>query len=292
MISNMFSNKHFLPLIFLIVKLSLFFHKIEAATPTFISHACQNTTSSLSTPNTTYSSNLNLLLTYLSSNTTRTNGFYQTTVGGGTSDAVTGLFNCRGDVNTTICQTCINNASKDVIRRCPVEKLAVIWYDVCWIRYADGSTFATTPGIVPSTSNVSLNKSVSDPNQFNQLLAGMMDSLANKASNSQTGKKFATNEEKYTSSETMYGLVQCTPDLSVGDCNTCLRAGISGFPMCCNGQQGGINMLPSCIVRYETQPFYDLNASGTSVRSAPGNFRFGSTVPVSRTGIVMLTSFD
>ncbi|KAL5579010.1 hypothetical protein UlMin_011452 [Ulmus minor] len=252
-----------------LVKLSFLIH-VGEATPSYNQHACTNSsTGTPLTPNTTYYSNLNLLLSYLTSNSTLNSGFYQTTVETGTPDAVTGLFLCRGDITTAVCRECVANASKEVLRRCPSQKRAIVWYDVCLIRYQDRSEFETTPGIVPSKSmNSSL--SVTEAANFSQLLAGAMDFVANGAANSQSGKKFATKEDKL-STRTLYSLAQCTPDLSAADCNTCLWAAIGFFPSCCDNKQGGTVFLPSCFVRYELYPFY--NATGTGALSPPSAVR-------------------
>uniref|UniRef100_A0A803NZ05 Cysteine-rich receptor-like protein kinase 25 n=1 Tax=Cannabis sativa TaxID=3483 RepID=A0A803NZ05_CANSA len=231
---------------------------IGESTPTYSEHACTNSTASASTlsQDTTYLANLNLLLSYLNSNATNDAGFHQTTVATGTQDASTGLFQCRGDITASLCRECVLNASREVLKRCPQEKQAVIWYDVCWIRYQDSSIFLPNPGIVPSTSLQS-SETVREAERFNKLLAGVMDALANKAANSGSVKKFATAENNFTSSETLYSLAQCTPDLSAADCNTCLRSAIGFFPQCCSGKRGGAVFLPSCIVRFEFYPFFN-----------------------------------
>ncbi|KAH7837740.1 hypothetical protein Vadar_017424 [Vaccinium darrowii] len=70
------------------------------------------------------------------------------------------------------------------------------------------------------------------------------------------GKKFATADGKYSPLQYLYGLAQCTPDLSDSDCNYCLRKGISTFSSCCHASQGARVLFPSCNVHYEMNPFY------------------------------------
>ncbi|KAK7840155.1 cysteine-rich receptor-like protein kinase 25 [Quercus suber] len=41
---------------------------------------------------------------------------------------------------------------------------------------------------------------------------------------------FATKEAAFSSSLTLYSLVQCTPDLSSFDCNKCLQGAIANLP--------------------------------------------------------------
>uniref|UniRef100_A0A2N9EZD8 Gnk2-homologous domain-containing protein n=1 Tax=Fagus sylvatica TaxID=28930 RepID=A0A2N9EZD8_FAGSY len=55
-------------------------------------------------------------------------------------------------------------------------------------------------------------------------------------------------------------LVQCIPVLSSSDCNRCLRGAITYLPTCCEGSHGGNVVNPSCNVRYEVFPFYQIQA--------------------------------
>lgn len=95
-----------------------------------------------------------------------------------------------------------------------------------------------------------------DLDRFNELLAGLLNSLATKAANSED-EKFATGEVNFTSSVTLYGLVQCTPDLSLFDCQMCFRSAIAFVPNCCDGKQGTRVLLPGCNIRYQLYPFYN-----------------------------------
>lgn len=55
-----------------------------------------------------------------------------------------------------------------------------------------------------------------------------MGDIANRASKSDdSGKKFATAQANYSPLQPVYGLGQCTPDLSDVDCYNCLRNAIS-----------------------------------------------------------------
>ncbi|KAL0012672.1 hypothetical protein SO802_007780 [Lithocarpus litseifolius] len=79
----------------------------------------------------TYQSNLNHLLSFLSLNSTRESGFYNTTVGQTPETTVYGLFFCRGDLTPDECRDCVSTAAKDIVEQyCPVEKVAVIWYEI------------------------------------------------------------------------------------------------------------------------------------------------------------------
>ena len=101
--------------------------------------------------------------------------------------------------------------------------------------------------------------------RFNDVLAKAMNSLATRAANSDSGTKFATEEDEFTSSKSLYSLGQCTPDLTESDCSRCFQSAIAALPTCCNGKQGGRVLLPSCNIRYELYPFYNITSASPIV---------------------------
>ncbi|KAK6264890.1 hypothetical protein SCA6_020324 [Theobroma cacao] len=242
---------------------TLLSYSSEAA-PTYSSHACDNATTF--TPNSTYQANMKTLLSSLSSNTSSSkNGFYNTTAGQD-PNLVYGTFLCRGDVSANLCQDCVASASNDIAQRCLTEKVGVIWYDECTVRYSDQNIFSIireVPGVDKSSS-----ASITNKDRFNQLLSNVMTSLENRAAyEDQSGKRFAAGEANFTSSQKLYSLVQCTPDLTDALCFRCLQSAIATIPTCCDGKQGARVLLPSCNIRYEMFPFYQLNGTTSLVPS-------------------------
>ncbi|MBA0598759.1 hypothetical protein Gorai_008506, partial [Gossypium raimondii] len=251
---------------FFLLLLSLFSFTIEAQQQTYLFHYCPNTT--IFSPNSTYKTNLDRLLISLTSNATAGSFFHNTTTGKHNSGIVYGLFLCRGDVSTKGCQDCVSTATKDVIQRCPVEKTAVIWYDNCLIHYSNQSIFST-PAMVPKFYLINT-ANVSNQERFNQILATTMNDGAALALNDTLPlKKFATSEANVSRFQTLYSLLQCTPDLTTSDCNTCLRGAIADLPNCCDGKQGGRVLTPSCSIRYELYPFYNQTAVSVSAPPPP-----------------------
>ncbi|KAK7391015.1 hypothetical protein VNO78_19293 [Psophocarpus tetragonolobus] len=252
------SNYLVIPLLFFFFLFSPLLFSTKA-TAIYSSHVC--TDSNKYQANSTFQSNLNLLLSSLSSNATEGSHFYRTTIDSDTTNAINGLFLCRGDTVTATCYDCVTAAAGDLKRRCPVEKEAIIWYDVCMVRYSNQYFNYIVPGVDMSDS-----KSVAsaDLDRFNEFLAGLLNSLATEASNS-ADEKFATGEVKFNTSVTLYGLVQCTPELSLFDCNMCFRSAIASVPNCCDGKRGARVLLPGCNIRYEEYPFYN----STKILSPP-----------------------
>ncbi|KAK8992251.1 hypothetical protein V6N11_048339 [Hibiscus sabdariffa] len=240
-------------LFLLVIVLSLLSLAAEAQRPNYLDHNCPNTTTF--SINSTYQANRDALLSLLSSNGTRGDGFYNTTSGSG-ADMVYGLFLCRGDLSTSVCQACVTFAADDISQRCPVEITAVIWYDECLLRYSNQSIFSSVaeePGILMvSTQNIN------DQVRFNRQLQATMDDTVTEAANTSRGaKKFAIREANFSSFQNLYTLAQCTPDLSSMDCDRCLQFAMGNLP---GGNQGGRVLTPSCNVRYETYRFYNQTA--------------------------------
>jgi hypothetical protein len=162
-----------------------------------------------------------------------------------------GLALCRGDVEATDCRTCVNEASSEIHKRCPYNKGAIIWYDHCLLKYLNTDFL----GQIDNQNKFYLwnVQKVSEPTTFNQKTRELLSLLAKEAS--VTPKLYAVGELELEESRKLYGLVQCTRDLSTSDCFKCLDGIIGELPRCCDGKKGGRVVGGSCNMRYETYPF-------------------------------------
>ncbi|XP_021766697.1 uncharacterized protein LOC110731175 [Chenopodium quinoa] len=237
----------------IIINLLLQLISKSTSTPTYLYSICSNITEF--TTNSKYHTNLNTLFKSLSSNATNNpTGFDITSAGTNTSDAIYGLFLCRGDLNITTCRDCVKTATTTDLPKtyCPNRKIAVIWYDECTVRYSNESLLGKmeqSPKVfLTNTQNVTGNQTA-----FSDLIGNTMNSLLAQTSNSKSGKKYATKVAKFDSLRTLYAMEQCTPDLSAADCNQCLTIAIESLDF----KRGARVMQPSCFVRYEIYPFYD-----------------------------------
>ncbi|ESW15178.1 hypothetical protein PHAVU_007G050600 [Phaseolus vulgaris] len=245
----------------LILSLFVFLNFASEAAPTYSRHACTND-GSFYRPNTTFQTNLNILLSSLVSNATLHDGYYLTNISLGAPGEVKGLFLCRGDVTPSVCHHCVAAAADNITRLCTNQTESVIWYDECMVRY---SNLSFLNNIVPSI-DYSSEQSVPDSEitSFINFLASTLKGVAQDAVNSPSAKMFATREAIFTSSMTLYSLAQCRPDLSAFDCNMCLTGAISSLG---EGKRGARNLLPSCNVRYELYPFYNVSAESAKPES-------------------------
>ncbi|KAL2926422.1 Cysteine-rich receptor-like protein kinase 25 [Bienertia sinuspersici] len=224
----------------------------SSSQPIYLNSVCPNTT--LFANNSQYHTNLNTLFNSLTTNAiANPDGFYSTSVNATTNDAVFGLFLCRGDQNTTTCRNCVTAATSDLSNLdCPNSKVGTTWYDECMVRYSNESflgRMSETPRFrLMNTQNITGNMS-----HFMDAVTKMMDDVAVRASNGGPRRKFATAVAPYSSLQTMYGLGQCTPDLSGDDCKECLRSAIALLPV----SLGARTVMASCNARYEVYPFFN-----------------------------------
>ncbi|XAR53735.1 Non-specific serine/threonine protein kinase [Bertholletia excelsa] len=227
------------------------------------------TTNATYTQNSTFKSNLDDLLSSLTSTANDAGGFRNSTAGSGAWTAVYGLFLCRGDVSAADCSNCVADAANELVQYCPTEKAAVSYYDNCMLRYSDTYFFGVLETKVAAVAMRNpLN--ATDQGQIRRAVSVVMnDTVGPAAAGDASGKKFATAEVNMTSTQTVYGLSQCTPDLSSKDCRACLDEAVSGLPTCCDGSQGGRYVFPSCGVRYELYRFFSVNATTTPPIGAP-----------------------
>ncbi|XP_039020154.1 cysteine-rich receptor-like protein kinase 14 isoform X1 [Hibiscus syriacus] len=82
--------------------------------------------------------------------------------------------------------------------------------------------------------------------------------------------------------------MQCTPDLSDKDCDSCLRQSVAYYESCCHGKQGGYVQKPNCWFRWDLYPFYVPDTSTTAPKcyDDTGNFTTNSTYGKNRDSIL------
>ncbi|KAK2644372.1 hypothetical protein Ddye_019567 [Dipteronia dyeriana] len=282
----MLSLKFFMIFVLLLSLSSSMITFTGAAEPTYVNHACSD---NKFTRNSTYQSNMNTLLSSFPSNASRSNGFYKTTTGHD-PNRVYGLFQCRGDVTTTTCQDCVDFASTDTIQRCPDQKGNIIWYDECLLHYSDSSIIYTS-GLNNGPLMANGTEVTIEPSRFHQLMLEIMREAATQAANDP--KRFATRKGNSTTSQPLYGLVQCTQDLSNTDCSRCLEESIANLRA---GRMGGRSLIPNCYSRYELYLFYNENMTASlpppppsSLTMPKGKSKVSSTIIIAIVAVITVS---
>ncbi|KAI3829353.1 hypothetical protein L1987_03473 [Smallanthus sonchifolius] len=171
----------------------------------------------------------------------------------------------------------LNKSSGSINNKCPFSKAAVFWSDTCMLRYANYSmvSILNSESFIPECNNVSI--SDGEQNRFWKLASNLMVRLANNAP-TYPQKMFAYDELFYDVTGrnlTIYGYVQCTPDLSGPDCNKCLHVSIERLRQYCYGREGARVLAPSCNVRFE---IYNFLQFPTASSDKPGKKRRSSKI--------------
>ncbi|KAL9670211.1 hypothetical protein QQ045_007762 [Rhodiola kirilowii] len=221
----------------------------------YLYHFCENANF---TSRTDYQINVNRLLFEQFSENGATSLFYNTTQGE-YPNQVHGLFLCRGDVSAADCKSCVYEAAQEIlIRRCARRKDAMIWFEGCFIRYANTS-FVSTMDRHPEhyiwdERNVSESRAT-----FDLAVTNMFRNLTELATSNTSPRNYATTEVTVSGSLRVYGLVQCTQDISGSDCKSCLDVPISSMFSSVQGKEGGRYLSPSCNLRYDIFSFTSRN---------------------------------
>nr|KJB67995.1 hypothetical protein B456_010G221000 [Gossypium raimondii] len=207
------------------------------------------------TLNSTYGKNRDLILASLLPNVSANGGFFTASIGQN-SNKIYALGMCRGDSTPNGCYTCLNASIQDLIASCPNRKEALSWGGdpPCLARYANRPFFGILE-LQPTDAGYNMADITSNLTQFDTIWESLMDRVVSKAS-SGSSTKYATGEADVTEFRTIFALMQCTPDLSHKDCDSCLRQSVSNYESCCRGKQGGYVQKPNCWFRWDLYPFY------------------------------------
>ncbi|KAJ6860129.1 hypothetical protein NC651_036468 [Populus alba x Populus x berolinensis] len=181
-------------------------------------------------------------------------GFALGSLGQNNQDRPYGLVLCRGDVSSSDCRICAANATREIRKRCPNSEGAIIAYDNCLLKYSDSYFF----GQIDDQNKLYMwnVNNVSNPVLFNEKTTELLSQLADKASYN-SSKLYAAGEmDLPEGSMKLYGMAQCTRDLSSVDCKKCLDGAIGELPRVAYGKEGARVVGGSCMVIYEIYLFF------------------------------------
>ncbi|RLM84942.1 putative receptor-like protein kinase [Panicum miliaceum] len=216
------------------------------------------------TANSTYQRNLARLAAALPRNASASPALFAKGSVGSVPDIAYALALCRGDgANATACSACVATAFQDAQQLCAFGKDATVYYDACYLRFSNRNFLDDTASndnelIVMKAQNVS-----SPVEAFDAAVRVLLNATGDYAAANST-RLFATGEEAFAAANaTIYGLAQCTPDMSPADCRSCLGDGFGLIPQYLSGRRGGRVLGVRCNFRYEVYPFF---TGGPSLR--------------------------
>nr|XP_011459861.1 PREDICTED: cysteine-rich receptor-like protein kinase 29 [Fragaria vesca subsp. vesca] len=215
----------------------------------------------LSSFNGTFGKNLNHLFSSMlsSSKANTSTGFYSSSYGA-FPDKAYAIGICRGDLKPRACAACLSDSTATILHSaCPDTKEGVIGYINCTVRYSNISISGIrveAPAIWGGNSEKD-KVSTSLGFDFNQRLTTLFETLRNKAAAGSSVLKFAVGHSNapVSSGITIYGLAQCSPDLSEADCGVCFSKALEQLPPCCF--KSWFYIGASCTLAYKPYLFYD-----------------------------------
>ncbi|CAH1415707.1 unnamed protein product [Lactuca virosa] len=235
---------------------------ITLAQPNFTSYYCENAVNY--TRNSTYQRNLGTTLSDLP-NTSSGFGFYNLSTGDG-NDRVNSMALCRGDVETDLCRSCLNDSIIKLREICPNQREATGYYDNCLLKYSNKNILGYTYGL-EEIMYLRKTQNAPDRDRFIGSLMPLLSKLGADAAAGGSLRKFVTGNTTVPDSTTIYALMQCTPDLSEVECESCLDDSVNQFAVQYSGRIGGSTLLPMCNFRYEIYRFF--NGSTMVITSPP-----------------------
>ncbi|CAA3005581.1 receptor kinase At4g00960 [Olea europaea subsp. europaea] len=216
-----------------------------------------NDATGLYTRNSTYERNLDTSLSSVPPNIDA-NGFYNASTGEN-PDRVNIIALCRADLQPSQCRDYVENATAEILLRCPYKKRAILWHEFCMVRYSNEAIFGTL-AISPMRPSHS-RENVTNTEVFYWQLNVLLNSLQEHAAFNSLPKKFAAST--WTVNDTNHPSIsafeQCTPDITPEECGDCLNKSAQRIRECCEGAKGVRVLTPSCYLRFETDtdPFYN-----------------------------------
>ncbi|KAL7154926.1 hypothetical protein ABFS83_03G037100 [Erythranthe nasuta] len=198
-----------------------------------------------------YSIDLNSVLHSLSSKVNDT-GYYIATVGQANAAAL-----CRADIQLSTCRSCIDMGADAILKKCPNYYQAIMWLEQCMIRYSN----EPVAGRVATVPNKYLKNGAfikTDPNGTMELIRELIDELREWTVNGSSSPRKAAAGSRSGPQTTIFALVQCTAELSEGNCNICLVECAELVRVNAGGTEGFRSNMPSCNIRYELYMFYNI----------------------------------
>ncbi|KAG2248859.1 hypothetical protein Bca52824_088487 [Brassica carinata] len=204
-----------------------------------------------------YDLNRQAMLSSLPSNVTANDGFYTTSTGQD-SNRVYGLGMCFPGTEAQSCSDCITAASNGLVKNCTNQIDALDWRmygtTLCLVHYSNRSFYGSLDMEIIRSDNYTrdVQANMTDLElTWEALMIGLIDQASS--------LYYAARTQKLQSSIShVYGVVQCSRDISLENCTRCLQQNVIEYRSCCRGREGGIFSRPSCFIRWEVYPFLAL----------------------------------
>ncbi|KFK22699.1 hypothetical protein AALP_AAs67984U000100 [Arabis alpina] len=169
---------------------------------------------------------------------------------------------CMPGADAKDCSDCIKSASDDLLKTCENQTDAYSWPDdptLCHVRYSNtffsGSADLYPPFLVPQFADLQSNLT-EFTTVWETLISGMIAAASvARSTPSSSNNHYKADVAPLTKFQNIYALMHCTPDISPGDCDNCLRQNVIDYQSCCKKKHGVFVRRPSCYFRWELHVF-------------------------------------
>ncbi|KAF8067446.1 hypothetical protein N665_1153s0014 [Sinapis alba] len=172
------------------------------------------------------------------------------------SSTLSAVLQCRGDSAGTKCRDCFATALAALLRKCPWYKGRIIWYDECLLTFS--SKYSTGMIDYDNIFCMSNAKKLGDKLGFARVWNTLMDNLTtiaiSRVDYPEPDALYSVGETRFKG-DTIYGMVQCTRDITPQACEECLVYSRFHFQDCLNDKRGARFVGGSCTFRFEFYPF-------------------------------------
>ncbi|XP_051215541.1 putative cysteine-rich receptor-like protein kinase 20 isoform X1 [Lolium perenne] len=246
--------------------LFLFLTSPLASAATYSEYSCNGTTGNY-TASDAFGANLARLTTALPIDASISPSLYASAAIGAAPDRVFGLALCRGDITeASTCSSCLNDAIRQLRALCGGNRDATFYHDLCTLRYSGDDFLARPDDNTPVINAMDMNASTyaawdsrnaTSRSFFLSLVGTLFGEMSMYGAFNSTERRFAS-AAMYINAQlpTVYGLAQCTPDLSPGQCWHCFQGLQEQTRQWYDGREGGRILGVRCNIRYEGYQFY------------------------------------
>ncbi|KAJ1270717.1 hypothetical protein BS78_06G073300 [Paspalum vaginatum] len=194
-----------------------------------------------------------------------------------------GVAQCRPDVPVPDCAACLAAASSRLIAGSAACAASAVWHDACFLHYSDGDPSRFREDEFTATVfNASGARSPHPHERGGGSRTAVRRLLAAVGKRTLGSYKCSGVGAGAAGGGLVYGLTRCSAGISCDDCRRCLRGALAAVDRDYNGSAGMQVLRLSCMARYESYPFYSLQAheygsSGLVIESLNTSLPFGSS---------------
>lgn len=168
---------------------------------------------------------------------------FSTFTAGQDQTAITGVYQCRGDLSLDQCSTCVSKIPKMIEKFCGNSVAGRVQLSGCYLRY-EIAGFMQIPGT-----------------EFLYRVCGSTQGTGDFVNKTETAFGIAENGVKsgsalfYTGEyQSVYVLAQCEGNLSSSDCSGCVKTAFQSVKDECGKSISGQSYLQKCYISYNYYP--------------------------------------